>query len=465
LLAAAALVVATALIGPAPSAQAGTACTLVASPTGSDSNPGTLAAPLQTAQKLVSSLQPGQTGCLRAGTYTESVSFRKAGTASAPITLTNYPAEAAEIVGRVYVAEGADYTTVTGLKLDGVNAARQQSPMIDANHVTFSYDDVTNDHTSICFGIGSATWGWSTDTLITHSRVHDCGEMTPDDNYQHGFYIGGATDTTIEWSMIYDNAARGIQLYPEADYTTIDHNIIDSNGTGIIISGTDGVASSYNDIYDNVISNATQRHDVESWWPAGNPVGVGNTVHNNCVWGGREGTIDSSGGGFTAQNNIDVNPQYANGSVQNYAMSPSSGCLALVGDVQAAVNRTTPTVPASSGGSGSGSGTGGTVGAGAGAGSPTSGGSGSTGSTAPSGASAAGTPSPLTAPTSSTPPVSAPSAPASQPTSKRTTRKPVVRHRAKRRKRPARASAKRHVKPRAKHLAPRPTYPTLRRLP
>ena len=102
----------------------------------------------------------------------------------------------------------------------------------------------------------------------------------------------------------------GIQLYPEADYTTIDHNIIDSNGTGIIISGTDGVASSHSNIYDNVLSNATQRHDVESWWPAGSPVGVGNSVDNNCVWGGREGTIDTSGGGFTAQNNIDVNPQY-----------------------------------------------------------------------------------------------------------------------------------------------------------
>src|SRR6185437_404723 len=153
---------------PAASGTAGavrTACTLVAAPNGSDFNPGTVAAPFQTAQKLVSSLRAGQTGCLRAGTYTESVTFRTGGSAAAPITLTAYPAETATIVGRVYVAEGADYTTVTGLDLDGVNAARQQSPMIDANHVTFSYDDVTNDHTSICFGIGSATWGWSTDTL------------------------------------------------------------------------------------------------------------------------------------------------------------------------------------------------------------------------------------------------------------------------------------------------------------
>jgi hypothetical protein len=446
-------------LAPGASGTAGaaaTSCTLVASPSGSDTNPGTNAAPFQTAQKLVSSLHAGQTGCLRAGTYTGSVTFRTGGTASAPITLTAYPGETATIVGRVYVAEGSDYTTVTDLNLDGVNAARQQSPMIDANHVTFSYDDVTDDHTGICFGIGSATWGWATGTLITHSRIHDCGQMTPDDNYQHGFYVGGATDTTIEWDLIYDNAARGIQLYPEADYTTIDHNIIDSNGTGIIISGTDGVASSYTNVYDNVLSNATQRHDVEAWWPAGNPVGVGNTVHDNCVWGGRQGTIDTSGGGFTAPNNFDVDPQFADASTHNYAMNAASPCLALVGDVQAAVDRTAATVPSGSDGGAPGGGSdGGAPGAGDG--------SGSTGPTAPSGGGAVGTPSPPAAPSAPTQPVTKPSAPASHPKPTHTRRKPAV-HRPKRRK-PKRPVKRRAAKRPAKGPAKRPAYPGLRRLP
>ncbi len=55
-----------------------------------------------------------------------------------------------------------------------------------------------------------------------------------------------ATDTTIEWNLIYANADRGIQLYPNAEYTTIDHNIIDDNGEGILFAGDDGTASSYN---------------------------------------------------------------------------------------------------------------------------------------------------------------------------------------------------------------------------
>lgn len=431
-------------------------CDLVAAPNGSDSSPGTLAAPFQTAQKLVNSLQAGQTGCLRAGTYNESVTFRHGGTASAPMTLTSYPGESATVVGRIYVAEGADYTTITGLSLDGVNAARQQSPMIDANHVTFSYDDVTNDHTSICFGIGSATWGWATGTLITHSRIHDCGVL-PATNYQHGFYIGGATDTTIEWNLIYANADRGIQLYPEADYTTIDHNIIDDNGEGIIISGTDGVASSYTDVYDNVVSDSNQRDDVQSWWPAGNPVGVGNTVHDNCVWGGRQGTIDTSGGGFTAVGNLNVNPGFADTAAHDYEMNAASPCLALVGDVQAAVDGTSPTVPSGTtppSGGGNPSGTG------------PSGDPGSNGSASPPAPGAGGVVTPPPPATPSAPVVVTPT-PKSHPKPTHTTRKVAVHHRRKRHKpkRPAKRVAKKKAKRTARRPARRAKTPSLRRLP
>jgi hypothetical protein len=344
--AALALFVATALVVTAPSARASVGCDRFASPTGSDNGAGTLQNPFRTVQKLADSLGPGTTGCLMSGTYGGNVRIANGGRPGAPATLTAAPGAAAVVVGRVEIVKGADYVTVSGLSLDGRNGEHLQSPMVDANHVRFSYDDVTDDHTGICFGLGSPTWGWATGTVITHSRIHDCGEMTPGDNYQHGFYIGAATNTTIEWDLIYDNAARGIQLYPDAQHTTIDHNIIDANGEGIIVSGEGGHATSHTDIYDNILSNATQRHDVESWWPAGNPVGVDNVVHDNCVWGGRQGTIDTSGGGLRASNNLKINPQYVSAKAHNYEMSPNSPCLALVGDVQAAVDGTTPVVAA-----------------------------------------------------------------------------------------------------------------------
>ena len=47
------------------------------------------------------------------------------------------------------------------------------------------------------------------------------------------------------------------------------------------------------------------------------------------MWGGREGTIDTSSGGYTASNNVTANPDFANEAAHHYAISPSSPCLAL----------------------------------------------------------------------------------------------------------------------------------------
>jgi len=321
-----------------------TPCNRFAAPYGSDADRGGPRAPFRTVQRLVNALRPGQTGCLRAGTYVGSVRIARRGRPAARITLTAFPGETATVVGRLAIVKGANYVSVTGLDLNGENPQRGLSPMIDANHVTFSYDDVTNDHTGICFGIGSTTWGWATGTLITHDRIHDCGQL-PATNHQHGLYVGAATDTTIAWNLIYGNADRGIQLYPDAQHTTIDHNIIDDNGEGIIISGADGYASSYTNVHDNVISNATVRHDVESYWPAGNPLGVRNVVRRNCVWGGPKRNIDRSGGGFTARDNLHIDPRFVDGEAHDYEMTATSRCLVLVGDVQATVDGAQPVEP------------------------------------------------------------------------------------------------------------------------
>ncbi|PRC95125.1 choice-of-anchor Q domain-containing protein [Solimicrobium silvestre] len=71
-------------------------------PTGSDSNPGTLALPWKTLQKAVSTVGPGSVINARAGTYTEQVIFTTANSGSASggyITLQNYPGEKAIIDG------------------------------------------------------------------------------------------------------------------------------------------------------------------------------------------------------------------------------------------------------------------------------------------------------------------------------------------------------------------------------
>ncbi len=308
-------------------------CTYVASPAGSDANPGTVSAPFQTAQKLADSLSAGETGCLEAGTYYEDLKISAAGTASAPVTLTSYPGQVATITGRLWVAQGADYVTVTALRLNGTNSENLPSPTINANYDSFTYDDVTNDHTGICFLLGGVIDGAARGTRLAHDRIHGCGEL-PSTNHDHGIYLAYAYDTRIEWNLIYDNVDRGIQFYPNAQGTIVDHNIIDGNGEGVIFSGDNGDASSNNEVYDNIISNAVIRYDIESFWPQGNPVGTGNSVFDNCVWGGNEGTIGAFGG-FTAWQNTDADPQYLDAAGHDYRLAQTSPCLPITGDIAA----------------------------------------------------------------------------------------------------------------------------------
>ncbi len=169
--------------------------------------------------------------------------------------------------------------------------------------------------------------------MIEGNRIHHCGVM-PAKNHDHGIYVEEAFNTQILDNVIYDNADRGVQLYPDSQGTVIKGNIIDSNGEGVIFSGDFGHASSDNTVENNVITNSNVRNNVESWYPSGNPVGQGNVVTNNCIEGGvrasGDGGLDTSGGGFHAANNLDASPDYANQSAGDYTVSSSSPCAAIL---------------------------------------------------------------------------------------------------------------------------------------
>src|SRR4051812_17175009 len=124
---------------PAPAASG---CTRVASPGGSDSAAGTESAPFKTAQKLVGSLSAGETGCLRAGTYSQgTLRFSKAGASGSPITLQSYPGERATVAGGyVYVPAGSNFVTIRDLDIDG---AGQPSPTVQV----MAYDTVLTGNT------------------------------------------------------------------------------------------------------------------------------------------------------------------------------------------------------------------------------------------------------------------------------------------------------------------------------
>ena len=77
------------------------ATTIYVAPGGSDSNPGTLSAPLATIQKAVDTVPAGGAISVRGGTYalTGNIQITRSGTSGAPLTLAAHPGERVVIDG------------------------------------------------------------------------------------------------------------------------------------------------------------------------------------------------------------------------------------------------------------------------------------------------------------------------------------------------------------------------------
>ena len=326
-------------VGPIPGKGEAPAvsCDRIASPAGSDANPGTVAAPVQTAQRLIDVLAAGQTGCLRVGTFDfdDVIEVRKPS-----ISLTSYPGERATLKGELKIEKGADHVTVSDLDIDG-RSSYNLGPMVFAAYATFDNVDVTNYHTGICFILGAVdpAYGRAVNTVIENSRIHDCGQL-PAKNGDHGIYVAHSDGAIIRNNWIYGNADRGIQLYPDSQGAKIYGNVIDGNGEGVIVSSDGETASNYNLIRDNVISNSTIRWNVESNW-GGGLVGSGNVVLGNCLWAtnddpyyNRNGGIivpfDGGTRGFAVSGNLIAEPEFADRAAGDLRMRASSRCLKLL---------------------------------------------------------------------------------------------------------------------------------------
>jgi parallel beta-helix repeat protein len=343
LLLASSLIAIAVALAPASAMAATNGCDLVAAPNGSDSAPGTAAAPLRTVQKLADSLSAGQTGCLRAGTFSEDVTIRHGGSAGAPLVVRSYPGETATILGRLRVAKGADYTTISDLKLVGIEHGHEcsrlcASPTVDANHTTWTHDDVTNNHVdTICFLLGDSNgvWGTADDTLIQDDRIHDCGAL-PATNYDHGIYAEETHGSQIIDNLIYGNADRGVQLYPQAIDTLVRGNVIYGNGEGVDF-GADGQESSNgNVVEDNIISDSNVLYNVLSAYGPGDRVGSGNVVRHNCIGGGAYDNHGNPGGvrfdhtGFSLQQNVLAKPTFVDPAHGNFALASNSACAGIL---------------------------------------------------------------------------------------------------------------------------------------
>jgi hypothetical protein len=311
-------------------------CSRVAAPGGSDANVGTVAAPFATAQHLIDSLRAGEVGCLRRGIYAGNITVARGGSPGKPLTLTSFPGQYARLVGRLYVRARAHYLRFLRLGLDGLNGRLLPSPTVLGSDVTFSGDDVTNQHSSICFDLGFAGGEIAQHIDIERSLVHACGRV-PADNHEHGIYVENTRDVRIAWNLIFANADRGVQLYPNAQDTRILHNVIYGNGEGVLIAGGAHTASSQALVAHNIIGDSDVRSNVESWYESGSPGGRDNIVTENCIGASILTRLNASSGGFSASGNLLAEPPFADPGAGDFSMPAHSPCMRLSGDVPAVV--------------------------------------------------------------------------------------------------------------------------------
>ena len=312
------------------------ACNRVAAPGGSDGAAGTAPSPYATFQKLAHSLAPGQTGCLRAGTYRENVEVNANGAPGAPIVITSYPGEWATFLGRLTTDKSSSYLTFANMTFDGSAApsdgggSLKPSPTVHGESIAFIGNEVTNRHTAICFAVGSEDFGRAPRAVIRRNRIHDCGRLPPT-NHEHGIYLHSPCCVQVTDNWVYDNADTGIQMFPDADGNYIARNVVHGNGDNISFGGDSkdgGCASSDDNIIErNVLSHPNVKQNVGSWSGCGKH-GTGNILRENCIW---PATFDGEEG-FSLLNNFYVAPAYVNAAAKDFRIVPGTPCAPLVSD-------------------------------------------------------------------------------------------------------------------------------------
>jgi hypothetical protein len=330
---------AVAAVAPASaSAAAPTTCTKVAAPTGSDSAAGTEAAPFKTVQKLTRSLASGQTGCLRAGTYGGADIFLD----KADTGLQSYPGERATLTSFLEVTSTAPRSRVSGLKIDTTGSSNSVGTKLQADDVVFSDNEVTKGGQGICILAG--TYNPAQRIVIERNVIYNCGAAVKPDGsknkFDHQIYLSGTRNAIVRWNVLRDNAGGwGVHMYPNADGTLVEHNIIDGNQGGVIFAGEGGGASESNTVRNNVITGSNPRWNVEASW-SGGAAGTGNTATNNCLYSngpGQPSGIATQNGFSASSNTVLSSLPYADRNAGDLRFKSDSACANLVGDVLGAI--------------------------------------------------------------------------------------------------------------------------------
>jgi hypothetical protein len=323
---------------PAPRAHAAGPCDRYAAPNGSRRGRGTRAHPYGSLGRLVRGLRRGQVGCLMAGRYHHRgvVAMRRAGTTLRPLGKAHVT-----IDGALWVLSGARGARITGLTLTSHDPVYSIPLKIQADDVSLVGNDITAARNISCVLIGSGRK--VSHTLVELNRIRRCGRTG---KLAHLLYVTRSQGAIIRNNLLLGNhGGWAVHLFPDADGTLVEGNVIDANKGGVIFAGDgSGNTSDGNVVRENVITNSAPRWNIEGSW-SGGPQGNGNLAQRNCLYSAGPGTPSGLGfvNGFEQSDNVvATDPVYVDRGAGDYRLQPGSNCGAVLADVGGAKLRVGP---------------------------------------------------------------------------------------------------------------------------
>lgn len=271
------------------------ATTFYVAPFGADTSPGTIAQPWRTIGKAATTLAPGDTVLIRAGTYAEQVQVTVSGTEGAEVTFAAYPGESPVLDGTSVVVSTGDlaglfevvqrsWVRVRGLKVQHAGPGELTAGFLveDSSHVTV---ESCSTFDTVSSGIG--VWGGSDVTLAGNDVAFACtGPM------QESISVGGTTGFELRGNVVRDGppmpaGKEGICIKDGSNTGTVHHNQV---------SGLHEKVGLYLDAWDK------HTFDIE--------------VHGNRIWAieGADGiALASEMGGLLENIRVHDNVSFDNG--------------------------------------------------------------------------------------------------------------------------------------------------------
>jgi hypothetical protein len=301
--------------------------------------------PWRTIQRALDTLRPGQKAYVRAGTYRQSLVMDRAGKASAPITVRNYPGErpivrpggSGSMDYPLRITAGAAYFRFAGFVVEGgplhttmniwISDGQRQSEQSPTHDIEISRSVIRN-------GVGTGVFvSPNTDRVhLLRNRVHDNGDGS---RQHHGIYFQGQNGLIANNVVYHHLDGFGIQVrgnYPDPDtevriparnVIVTANTVVDNSLSGIMVENNATLTTVVNNI-----SAFNGSYGVRGYDNGSGTVLPGNSAFNNLGFGNGSGHFgNESRDVIDFGRNFAGNPRFVRAAARNYRLLRGSRAL------------------------------------------------------------------------------------------------------------------------------------------